>query len=282
MEFGLQLPTSIPGVTRDQVLAWARFIDDGPFASMGAPDRLVYANLDPLIALSAAAAVTTRVRVATTGIIGGLRGRAAFAKAVRTLSVLAPGRLSLGVVIGARENDFAVAGEDFRRRGKLLDEHLDFLTSTPGQCRDDTFGPPLDDIEILIGGGSPGALRRIVRFGHGYVSGGIKPKFFASDVSAVEAAWKTAGRQGRPRIVAGMWFASSVESDDDAARHHASYFAIGGPPAPVDIGIVRGRGQVLRAIAEFEKYGANEVMFWPLVDDLSEAHWLADVVSDHR
>ena len=58
MKIGIGLPASMPGVSGDVVLAWARQADAGPFSSVSIIDRVVYPNWDPLIALAAAASVT--------------------------------------------------------------------------------------------------------------------------------------------------------------------------------------------------------------------------------
>ncbi len=65
MEIGIGLPGTIPGVPGQLILDWARRADIGPFSSLGSLDRLVYPNYEPLVALAAAAAVTTRIRLIT-------------------------------------------------------------------------------------------------------------------------------------------------------------------------------------------------------------------------
>src|SRR5690242_6727654 len=116
MNVGIGLPITLSGATRELVLDWARRADGGPFASLGVFDRLVFDSLDPLLALAAAAAVTTRVRLATTVIIGPLRNSTLLAKAAATLDVLCGGRLTLGLALGARRDDYQAAGVDYGKR----------------------------------------------------------------------------------------------------------------------------------------------------------------------
>src|SRR4051812_49826209 len=125
MDVGIGLPTTIPGVTGPQVLEWARRAEARGFSSLGTIDRIVYANYDPLIALAAAAAVTERIKLATTILIAPLRiSGATLAKQAASVDALSGGRLVLGVAVGGREDDFEVAGADFSSRGKALDGML--------------------------------------------------------------------------------------------------------------------------------------------------------------
>src|SRR3954452_20824988 len=125
MEVGIGLPTTIPGVTGEQVLEWARRAEARGFSSLGTIDRIVYANYEPLIALAAAAAVTERIKLATTILIAPYRANAALvAKQAATLDNLSGGRVVLGVAVGGREDDYEASGLDFRTRGRRFDQML--------------------------------------------------------------------------------------------------------------------------------------------------------------
>src|SRR5919206_1619816 len=126
MDVGIGLPATIPGVGRDQVLEWARRADARGFSSLGTIDRIVYDNYDPLIALAGAAAVTERIRLATTILIAPYRANGALvAKQAASLDRASGGRLTLGVAVGGREDDYEVSGVDFHRRGAIFDEMLE-------------------------------------------------------------------------------------------------------------------------------------------------------------
>jgi alkanesulfonate monooxygenase SsuD/methylene tetrahydromethanopterin reductase-like flavin-dependent oxidoreductase (luciferase family) len=123
MDVGIGLPATIPGVGRDQLLEWARRADARGFSSLGTIDRIVYDNYEPLIALAAAAAVTERIRLATTILIALYRSNGALvAKQAASLDRLSNGRLLLGVAVGGREDDYAASGVDFHTRGPRFEE----------------------------------------------------------------------------------------------------------------------------------------------------------------
>src|SRR3954449_11189533 len=101
MDVGIGLPATIPGVARDDFLAWARRADSAGFSSLGVIDRLVYPNHESLISLAAAAAVTERIRLMTDILIVPYRINAALlAKQALTIQIISAGRLVLGLAVG--------------------------------------------------------------------------------------------------------------------------------------------------------------------------------------
>src|SRR5262252_8700213 len=113
MDIGIGLPATIPGIEGRRLLEWARRAEERGFTSLGVIDRLVYDNFEPLIALTAAACATERVRLLTCVLLGPLRANPAlFAKQAASLDRLSNGRLVLGMAVGSRDDDFQTSGLD--------------------------------------------------------------------------------------------------------------------------------------------------------------------------
>ena len=111
MDIGIGLPTQIPNVEGRTLLDWAVLADQAGFSTLGTVGRLVYPNYDDLIALTAAAAVTERIRLTTSVLLAPLYANTALlAKQAASLDRLSGGRLVLGVGVGGRDDDFTASG----------------------------------------------------------------------------------------------------------------------------------------------------------------------------
>jgi len=180
MDVGIGLPATIPGTRGSLILDWAKRADSGPFSSLGIIDRLVYPNYESLITLAAAAAVTDRVRLMSTILIAPLRGAGVLAKQAASIDALSGGRLTLGLGVGAREDDFNAAPATFHDRARRFEEQLELMkrvwSGQPASDEVGPIGPPparSGGPELLVGGYSPPAIWRVGRWGDGYISGGI-------------------------------------------------------------------------------------------------------------
>ena len=243
MKVGVGLPTTTPATDGALVLDWARRADDGPFSSVAVLDRVAYDSLEPFAALAAAAAVTARVRLATMIAIGPLRATALLVKQAASVHALSGGRLTLGLAVGARVEDYEVAGVEHRGRGRRLSEQLAYLR---GGIDEDRVGPAREGIELLVGGGSGQAFSRMARYADGYAHGGGPPRAFAAAATRANAAWQDLGRPGRPRLWGQGYFTlGDVERGNAYLR---DYYAFTGPFAER---IVAANLTSARAIKDF-------------------------------
>jgi alkanesulfonate monooxygenase SsuD/methylene tetrahydromethanopterin reductase-like flavin-dependent oxidoreductase (luciferase family) len=116
--WGSAWPNAVPDTEGRTLVDWARRADEAGFSTLGTIGRLVYPNYEELIALAAAAAVTSRIRLTTSILLGPLHTNTAlFAKQAASLDRISGGRLVLGLGIGGREDDFAASGLTMAGRG---------------------------------------------------------------------------------------------------------------------------------------------------------------------
>jgi alkanesulfonate monooxygenase SsuD/methylene tetrahydromethanopterin reductase-like flavin-dependent oxidoreductase (luciferase family) len=277
---GIGLPNTNGGVSGALLLEWARRADGGPFSSLGVLDRVAYDSIEPLTALAAAAAVTARVGLVTMVVIGPLRSTAVLAKQAASVDSLSGGRLTLGLSIGARVEDYEVVGADHRGRGRrlagqLLDLRARFEDEriTPRPAR--PGGPPL-----LAGGLSGEAIARMARWADGYVHGGGPPRAFASAASKAWAAWTDAERPGRPQLWGQGYFALGGQGATDAgAAYLRDYYAFTGPFAEkIAAANLTSPQAVTDFVRGYEEAGCDELVLLPTVADLEQLDRLADVI----
>jgi alkanesulfonate monooxygenase SsuD/methylene tetrahydromethanopterin reductase-like flavin-dependent oxidoreductase (luciferase family) len=96
---------------------WARRAEAAGFSTLAVLDRLAYPNLEPLACLAAAAAVTERISLMTDVLLAPLHSNTALlAKQASTIDAIAGGgRLTLGVGVGGREDDYRAVGASHPR-----------------------------------------------------------------------------------------------------------------------------------------------------------------------
>ena len=277
MRIGVGLPTTTPGVDRALLLEWARRADQGPFASLGVVDRVVYDGFEPMTALAAAAATTERVGLVTMIVIGPIRNTTLLAKEAATVDVLSGGRLTLGLSIGARHDDYEATGVDHSRRGEDLAAQLAELRDA---WEDDTIGPaPLQEggPPLLVGGPSGPSLLRMARYADGYVHGGGPPRSFASAVGKARNAWLDAGRPAAPRLWAQAYFALG---DPDAGNDYLrDYYAFTGAFAErIAAENLTSPSAIKDYLLGYEEAGCEELVLLPTVSDVDELDRLAEVI----
>jgi alkanesulfonate monooxygenase SsuD/methylene tetrahydromethanopterin reductase-like flavin-dependent oxidoreductase (luciferase family) len=287
VDIAIGLPATIPGTSGSLVLDWARRADAGPFSSLGILDRLVYPNYETMITLAAAAAVTDRIRVMSTILIAPLRRGGVLAKQAATLDALSGGRLTLGIGVGAREDDFRAAPASFHDRARRFEEQLELMRRVwSGQPVSDEVGPmgppPAQPggPELLIGGYSPTAIRRVGRWGDGYISGGIPdPEQVRQMFDVAEESWRAEGREGRPRLVGCIYYALGPNANERGAHYIRDYYSFFRPAVEGMVRSIPSSTEAIRGLFQaFEDIGADELVCWPTIAELDQVDQLAELV----
>ena len=274
MRIGIGLPNGIPGTLGDAIVAWAVRAEAGPFTSLGVIDRIAYDAHEPLATLAAAASVTERPRLVTMVVIAPLRTTAILASEAATLDSLSGGRLTLGLAVGARIEDYRAAGVDHRERGRRFDDQLaqlrDLWESSPG---------PKASPELLVGGSSDVAFARVARYADGYVHGGGPPRAFTRAADRARTAWSDLGRPGSPALWGQSYFALGDDALEPGCAYMRDYYAFTGPFAEkITEGLLTTPQQIAAQVRGYAEAGCEELVLLPTSADIEQVDRLADVV----
>ncbi|NBP85301.1 MAG: LLM class flavin-dependent oxidoreductase, partial [Mycobacteriaceae bacterium] len=108
----MSMPVMEPDLDSDVLRGWARIVDEGPFSSLCWGERIAFDNPEALTLLGALAAWTERVPLVTTVVVPQLHDPVLLAKALATGDMLSGGRLTVGVGVGGRHEDYHAVGAD--------------------------------------------------------------------------------------------------------------------------------------------------------------------------
>ena len=277
MDLAIGLPNAVPRTTGSQLTEWAKRADARGFSSLGTIDRIVYENYEPTAALAAAAAVTERIGLCTSVLLGPLRPNAAeLAKRALSLQALSAGRFTLGIGIGAREDDYEASGIEMRNLGARLDATLERIREvwSGGEIGPSIEGAP----RILVGGGVDASFERAARFGDGWIAGGSGPEVFAESVPKVRAAWAEAGRDGEPRLVGLAYCSLGPRAAENAEDYLGHYYAWLGDDLAgmIAAGTAKDADAIGKCLADFEAAGCDELILFPCSNDPEQVDLLAE------
>lgn len=187
MRFGLNVLNFGEGTDPTTLLGWARYAEDRGFGFAMISDHVAITPdvaeqypapfYDPFTTLAWLAGQTQRIELGTTVAIVPYRHPLHTARIAANIDNFSGGRLILGVGVSWPRLEYSALGVPFTKRGAITDEYLEVITrawtestlSHHGQFLsfdDVATGPlPVRRPPIWIGGASPAALRRAVRFG---------------------------------------------------------------------------------------------------------------------
>ena len=285
MKIGIGLPNPIPDTPGTILPAWALRAEQRGFSTLATIDRVAFPNHDLLIALAAAAAVTQRIELMPNILLLPTRQPVLLAKEAATIASISNGRLTLGLGVGGREDDYAVTETSFAHRGKRADDMLEQMTTAwrgePVAGSAEPVVPSLPDrtVPVIIGGNGAAAVRRTVEYGVGWTAGGAGPDQVAPMAARVRAAWREAGKPGQPRIIVLGYFSLGDEVTDRSHEYLRHYYGIFGDFAEIiATNALRSADSIHGAIAAFADAGVDEIILDPTVADLEQIDRLADIV----
>lgn len=289
----MTLPTMVAGLDRATILEWARRIDAGPFSTIAAGERLAYPNQEMLTTLAAAAAVTERARIATTVVVLPLHATGLVAKQLATIDVISGGRLSVGVGVGGREEDYRAASASFSRRLARMEEQVALLRRLwAGEAAIPEVGPigprtvRRGGPEILAGSLMPKSIARAARWADGVCGFSFAPDLeeIRRAFAIARDAWREAGRPV-PRLVTSFWYGIGSDARARMDAYVKSYLGFLGPQVAAQIapGCRAVSEEVLRDLLDaVAEVGADELLLVPIDADLGRLDRVAEILAARR
>jgi probable F420-dependent oxidoreductase len=186
--------------------------------------------LEPFITLAYAAAVTSKIRLATGICLVPEHNPLCLAKEIASLDRVANGRFALGVGIGWNAEEFAALGIPWERRGERTSEYIEVMRKlwSPGVAShhgefvnfDDAGSSPKPPqgakLPIIWGGESNAALRRTAECGDGWYGFNLDPAGAKERIEKLHQMLKAKGRKASDveLIVAPHLYQATMTKDD--------------------------------------------------------------------
>jgi probable F420-dependent oxidoreductase len=183
---------------------------DSAWPQGGELPKRYYDVMDPFVTLGAAAAVTTRLKLATGICLIAQRDPIQTAKQIATLDQISNGRFLFGIGAGWNADEMANHGTVFETRYKVMRENVEAMRSIWTDSKPEYHGefvnfdpmmtwpkpvqkpyPP-----VIVGGEFPYGARRALAYGDGWVPHATRPDYSLLDkLPAYREMEKEAGRR---------------------------------------------------------------------------------------
>jgi alkanesulfonate monooxygenase SsuD/methylene tetrahydromethanopterin reductase-like flavin-dependent oxidoreductase (luciferase family) len=272
---------------------WARAIDDRPFSSLCWGERMAFDNPETLTLMGALAAWTDRVRLVTTVMVPQLHDPVMLAKALATGDMLCGGRLTVGLGIGGRVEDYWAVGADpvtqtmrgmaesvavMKRvwAGEKITESV--LPVGPAPVR--AGGPPL-----LVGTIGPKTLRSAAAWADGLAGTTLDLDVAKQNelFDVARHAWAKAGK-AKPHLATSFWFAlGSVDEARRQVHRHLRRYMNWIPAEYIDAmapttGFAGTEDDLVAVLRAFEAVGTDEIQLIPTSSDLEQVQRAGDLL----
>ena len=193
----------------EHVVLFDRYDSAYPYSPTGAFPLGAEADwLDPFAALTVAAAVTSRIRLATGICLVPEHNPLILAKQVASLDRLSRGRFALGVGVGWSAEEFRALGVPFEHRARRTREYVEVMRKLwgPGVASHageyvrfeaaGSFPKPHQGarVPVIFGGESEAALRRVAEYGDGWYGFDVDPAAAAARIARLTALLAERGR----------------------------------------------------------------------------------------
>jgi alkanesulfonate monooxygenase SsuD/methylene tetrahydromethanopterin reductase-like flavin-dependent oxidoreductase (luciferase family) len=295
VQIGMTLPVMEPNLDAATLTSWAWLIDGGPFASLCWGERIAFENPDSLTLLGSMAALTDRVRLVTTVIVPQLHDPVMLAKALATGDMLSGGRLTVGLGVGGREEDYRAVGADpaTQTMRDMADRVAIMKRVWAGEKITESVlpvGPPPAQSggpQLLVGTIGPKTLRSAATWAEGLAGTTLDLDVDKQNelYDVARAAWAEAGKP-KPHLATSFWFALGDGEEARAQVHrHLRRYMNWIPAEFVDTmapttGFAGTDEELLDALRRFEDIGTDEVHLIPTSANIDQVRRVAEVVKE--
>ncbi len=289
------MPVMEADLDAETLRTWARVIDDGPFSSLCWGERIAFDNPHSLTLLGALAAWTDRVRLVTTVVVPQLHDPVMLAKALATGDMLCGGRLTVGLGVGGREEDYRAVGADpagQTMRGMAdrvavmrriwAGEKVTASVLPVGPAPVQSGGP-----KLLVGTIGPKTVRSAARWADGLAGTTLDLDVDRQNelFDVARTAWADAGKPA-PHLATSFWFAIGAgEQPREQVHRHLRRYMNWIPGDIVDAmapttGWAGTDGELIEVLHRFKDIGTDEIHLIPTSSDVEQVRRVAEVVNE--
>ena len=287
------MPVMEPALDAGVLRRWATQIDQGPFSSLCWGERIAFDNPECLTLLGALAAWTERAPLITTVVVPQLHDPVLLAKSLATGHMLSGGRLTVGVGVGGRHEDYRAVGVDpsTQTRREMAERVAVMKKVWQGEKLTDSVLPvgprPARMPRVLVGTVGPKTLRSAAGWADGLA--GVTLNLDVAEQNRLfdvgRDAWAQAGKPP-PHLATSFWFALGEPAVARAQIHqHLRHYMNWLPAAILDAmaphtGFAGAEDQLAEVLRAFAVIGTDEVHLIPTSSDLDQLRRAADVAAD--
>ena len=288
------MPVMEPDLDASVLRRWAQAIDSGPFSSLCWGERIAFGNPEALTLLGAFAAWTQRVPLITTVVVPQLHDPVLLAKSLATGDMLCGGRLTVGVGVGGRHEDYLAVGADpSTQTMREMAQRVDIMKRVwEGEKITESVvpvGPPTvhqGGPRLLVGTIGPKTLRSAAPWADGLAGITLDLDVAKQDelFEVGRTAWAQAGKP-TPHLATSFWFALGDPADSRAQIHrHLRHYMNWIPGEFVDAmaphtGFAGTEDELADVLGQFAAIGTSEIHLIPTSTDLDQLRRVADVVA---
>ncbi|MDP7085585.1 MAG: LLM class flavin-dependent oxidoreductase [Dehalococcoidia bacterium] len=295
LRFGISIPQIFPdGVIDPAAIArWLVKAESLGYYGAWTQEQVLgaVAALDPVPLLSYAAALTSCIKLGTSVLLTALRNPVPLAKSLATLDQLSQGRLMVGMGLGGYADIYPAFGMTREGRARRFEEGVQLMKKLWTQDKvtfrgrftqldNQSIDPrPLQNPHppIWIGAVSPGALKRAVRLGDGWMGAGASSTSnFTEEIKLIRQYLEEEGRDPDTFTLSKRVYVAVDRDKKRADQKLREWFGrYSGDPEKIRVAVFGSEDECIDELAKVVAEGIEMLMVNPLYDFEEQAERLA-------